>query len=266
MKNGIKVTILGCSSSGGVPRLGTDWGDCDPAEPKNARNRCSILVEKQGPDGLTSVVIDTGPDFRQQMLRANVQRLDAVLYTHSHADHLHGIDDLRMFYMINKAEIPVYMDTPTFARAQEAFGYCFKRPEGSSYPPILRRVPITASKEFAVEGPGGAIHFQPFEVEHGNIPALGFRFNDVCYLPDVSQIGANELPFVEDLDVWIIDCLRRRPHPTHFHLEMALDWIEKMKPKSAVLTNLHNDLDYQTLAAETADHIAPAYDGMTLEI
>lgn len=263
---GIKVTILGCGSSGGVPRLSNDWGACDPANPKNARTRCSLLVERISETGTTTVVIDTGPDFRQQMLRENVQRVDAVIYTHPHADHLHGIDDLRMFYLFQKERIPVYMDEPTYQRASTAFDYVFVSPEGSSYPPILARHEIIQGETIRIDGAGGVLEFDCFEVVHGDIPSLGIRFNGINYLPDVSDIPESSLKGFEDLDLWIIDCLRRRPHPTHFNLDQALEWIERMQPKQAILTNLHNDLDHEVLGRETASHINVAYDGMSILI
>lgn len=258
----MRITILGCGSSGGVPRLGGDWGDCDPNEPKNHRRRCSILVERVGNGGTTSVLIDTSPDLRSQLLDAGMGRLDGVIYTHSHADHVHGIDDLRMIVINMRARLPVWADTPTRAALLERFDYVFVQPEWSSYPPILNLHPI--EDIITVEGPGGPLEFTPFEVQHGNMDALGFRMNNVAYLPDVSEIPEKVWPLFQDLDCWIIDALRRDPHPTHSHLEQTLQWIKKVAPKSAVLTNMHTDLDYKTILNETPDHIQPAFDGMTL--
>ncbi|WP_282096610.1 MBL fold metallo-hydrolase [Epibacterium ulvae] len=259
----LRFTILGCGSSGGVPRLGGQWGDCDPNNPKNNRRRCSILVERDGPNGTTSVLIDTSPDMRSQLLDAQVGRLDAVVYTHSHADHVHGLDDLRMIVFNMKTRVPVYADAETEQALISRFGYAFIQPEGSSYPPILDLHRIDGA--FTISGPGGDISLRPFQVKHGAIDSLGFRIHDVAYLPDVSEIYDDALPELENLDCWILDALRRSPHPTHFNLDTALDWIKRMAPKRAVLTNLHNDLDYATLEAETADHITPAYDGMVMQ-
>ncbi len=256
------VTILGCGSSGGVPRLGGKWGDCDPDEPRNARTRCSILVERHDNSGTTQVLIDSGPDMRAQLLRTGTEILDAVVYTHSHADHVHGLDDLRMIVHNRRTRLPVWADAPTEAALRERFAYAFVKPEWSSYPPILEMNQITGP--FTIDGPGGPIPFHPFEVTHGGIMSLGFRIHDVAYLPDVSDMGQAAWDAVENLDCWILDALRRAPHPTHIHLDQALDWIARAAPKQAVLTNMHLDLDYQTVKAETPDNIQPAYDGLQL--
>ncbi|WP_390910463.1 MBL fold metallo-hydrolase [Pseudosulfitobacter sp. SM2401] len=258
----LKLTILGCGSSGGVPRLGGHWGDCDPDNPKNHRRRCSLLVEQVTPDGTTSVLIDTSPDLRSQLLDANVGRLDGVIYTHSHADHVHGIDDLRMIVINMRARLQVWADVPTHEALMDRFGYVFVQPEWSSYPPILELNPIDG--DVIVDGPGGAITFTPFLVNHGGMDALGFRINDVVYLPDVAKIPDDAWRHMDNLDCWIVDALRRDPHPTHSHLAQTLEWIDKVAPKTAVLTNMHNDLDYATVAAETPDHVQPAFDGLTL--
>ncbi|MBW4710463.1 MBL fold metallo-hydrolase [Roseobacter sp. YSTF-M11] len=257
-----RFTILGCGSSGGVPRLGGHWGDCDPSNPKNRRQRCSLLVERQTSDGTTTVLIDTSPDLRNQLLAANVGRLDAVIYTHAHADHVHGIDDLRMVVFNMRARLPVWADAPTRAALMQRFEYAFVQPEGSTYPPILNMHLMEG--EVTIDGAGGLLHFAPFQVAHGGMDALGFRMGDVAYLPDVAQIPEAAWPYLENLDCWIVDALRRDPHPTHAHLARTLEWIDKVRPKRAVLTNMHIDLDYETLLAETPDHIEPAYDGLTL--
>jgi len=263
MSDVMRITILGCGSSGGVPRLGGEWGACDPNEPRNARRRCSALVGRIGSNGTTSVLIDTAPDMRAQLLDAGTSRLDAVLYTHAHADHVHGIDDLRMIVINMRARLPVWADAPTRASLMERFGYAFVQPEGSMYPPILEMNLMEGDVE--IDGPGGPLRFTPFEVPHGSINALGFRVNDVAYLPDVQTIPEDIWPMVEGLKCWIVDSLRREPHPTHSHLAQTLEWIEKTRPAQAVLTNLHTDLDYATLDAETPEHIHPAYDGMQIE-
>ncbi len=258
----LRFTILGCGSSGGVPRLGGNWGNCDPENPKNQRRRCSLLVERIEGGATTRVLIDTSPDMRAQLLDAGVGELDAVVYTHSHADHMHGIDDLRMIVFNMKARVPVWADGATQDALLSRFGYAFVQPEGSPYPPILDL--HTIDGDIAIEGAGGTLVLHPFEVRHGSMEALGFRIGPLAYLPDVSEIPDAALPLLEGLDCWVLDALRRDPHPTHFHLERALAWIERMRPARAVLTNLHNDLDYATLDAETPDHITPAHDGMVL--
>ncbi|WP_281708792.1 MBL fold metallo-hydrolase [Phaeobacter italicus] len=259
----LRFTILGCGSSGGVPRLGGHWGDCDPTNPRNVRRRCSLLVERDGPDGTTTVLIDTTPDMRSQLLDTGTGRLDGVVYTHSHADHVHGIDDLRMIVFNMRERVPVYADGDTQNALLSRFGYAFIQPEGSPYPPILDLRQIDGP--LTISGPGGDITLRPFEVNHGSIEALGFRIGDLAYLPDVAMIPDSALDELRDLDCWIIDALRRKPHPTHLCLDEALEWIERMAPKRAVLTNMHIDLDYAQVAAETPDHVDPAYDGMVIE-
>ncbi len=258
----LRLTILGCGSSGGVPRLGGHWGDCDPENPKNQRRRCSLLVERDGPDGTTSVLIDTSPDMRSQLLETGTGRLDGVVYTHSHADHMNGIDDLRMIVFNMKTRVPVWADGDTQNDLLSRFGYAFVQPEGSPYPPILDLKTINGP--FGIPGPGGTISLRPFRVNHGSIDALGFRMGNIVYLPDVAELYDESMTELANLDCLIIDALRRSPHPTHAHLEKTLEWIDQLKPKRAVLTNMHIDLDYATVDAETPDHITPAYDGMVI--
>lgn len=261
----LTVTILGCGSSGGVPRVGSGWGRCDPAEARNRRRRCSILVERTGPQGVTRVLVDTSPDLRDQLLGEGVERLDAVLYTHDHADHTHGIDDLRPLAIHMRKVLPVWLDARTAAVVTDRFSYCFRTPEGSDYPPIVKEQRIVVGHDVVIEGPGGTLSARPFDLHHGpNTDALGFRFGDLAYTPDVNAIPPESLSALENLDTWIIDALRPTPHPTHFSLPEALDWIARMKPRRAVLTNLHTDLDYASLKAQLPDHIDVAYDGLRL--
>jgi len=260
----LRFTILGCGSSGGVPRLGGHWGDCDATEPKNYRTRCSMLVERINGDQVTRVLIDTSPDLRQQLLAAGIGELDAVVYTHQHADHVHGIDDLRMIVINMRRRLPVWADSPTRKALISRFGYAFIQPEGSSYPAILdlRNIggPVT------IDGAAGSITLEPFRVGHGNIESLGFRVAGLAYLPDVAEMYPAAWDAVQNLDVWVLDCLRRTPHPTHSHLKQSLEWIDRAAPRRAVLTNMHIDLDYATLCAETADNITAAFDGMVIEL
>jgi phosphoribosyl 1,2-cyclic phosphate phosphodiesterase len=258
----LRFTILGCGSSGGVPRLGGHWGDCDPTEPRNTRRRCSMLIERETENGVTRVLIDTSPDLRAQLLDAGIGALDAVVYTHAHADHVHGIDDLRMIVFNMRARLPVYADGDTQNALYSRFGYAFVQPEDSPYPPILDMHTIDGA--FEIKGAGGAIPLIPFRVGHGSIDALGFRVGDLAYLPDVADIPEDVWPTLQGLDCWVLDALRRTPHPTHAHLDLALEWIARAAPRRAVLTNMHIDLDYRTVADETPDHITPAYDGMIL--
>lgn len=256
------VTILGCGSSGGVPRVGGAWGACDPQNPKNRRSRCSILVEQHGAHGTTRVVIDTGPDFRDQMLRSDVGTLDAVLYTHDHADHTHGIDDLRVVTFNIKARLPIHADPRTAAVLRQRFDYVFATPEGSDYPPILDLHEMTGP--VTIEGAGGAIIFNPFRAAHGRMDALGFRFGRFAYLPDVSAMYEEGWQALEGARCWIIDALRYTPHVSHTHVDQTLEWIEKSGVPEAYITNMHIDLDYAALEAYTPAHVHPAYDGLTL--
>jgi phosphoribosyl 1,2-cyclic phosphate phosphodiesterase len=258
----LTFTILGCGSSGGVPRLGGDWGACDPANPKNRRRRCSVLVTRTTDKGATRVLIDTTPDMRDQLLDAGVGVLDAVVYTHSHADHMHGIDDLRQVVFNLRHRLPVWADGPTQESLLSRFGYAFVQPTDSPYPPILDLHSLDGP--ITVSGDGGAISLTPFRAEHGSMDALGFRIGPLAYLPDAVAIPSESWAVLEGLDCWIVDALRRKPHPTHAHLAMTLDWIARAKPARAVLTNMHNDLDYQTLCEELPQHIVPAFDGMTI--
>jgi phosphoribosyl 1,2-cyclic phosphate phosphodiesterase len=258
----LRFTILGCGSSGGVPRLGGHWGACDPENPRNSRRRCAMLVERESGDGITRVLIDTPPDLRAQLLDAEIGVLDAVAYTHAHADHVHGIDDLRMIVFNMRARLPVWADGDTQNALYSRFGYAFTQPEDSPYPPILDM--HTIDGPFTIEGAGGAITLTPFRVGHGSIDALGFRVGGLAYLPDVATIPEEVWPMLDGLDCWVVDALRRTPHPTHAHLDLALEWIARAAPRRAVLTNMHIDLDYQTVADETPDHVTPAHDGMVI--
>ena len=260
----IRATILGCGSSGGVPRLGGRWGACDPANPKNRRRRCSLLVDRIGPDGgLTRVLIDTGPDLVPQLLDAEVGVVDAVAYTHAHADHIHGIDDLRQLAYNSRARVPVWADAPTTAALLDRFGYVFETPPGSFYPPVCLLNPITGP--ITVEGAGGALVLTPFEVAHGDIAALGFRIGGLVYLPDVSTIPEAAWPVIAGCDIFICDALRIEPHVSHAHLAQALDWIAASGARRGVVTNMHIDLDHDWVMANTPDHVLPAFDGMAIE-
>ncbi len=258
----LKFTILGCGSSGGVPRLGNRWGECDPENPKNFRRRCSLLIERCSEDGVTRVLVDTSPDLRAQLLDARVGALDAVVYTHPHADHVHGIDDLRVIVFNMDRRLPVWADESTQRALLSRFGYAFSQPKGSPYDPILEMNSIT--DVITIKGTGGHIDLTPFQVGHGAIHALGFRIAGLAYLPDVAEMTDEAWMAVRDLDCWVIDALRRKPHPTHTHLDQTLEWIERAAPRRAVLTNMHIDMDYVAVETSTPPNVAPAFDGMTI--
>lgn len=260
----LRVTILGCGSSGGVPRVGSGWGACDPQEPRNRRRRCSVLVERAGPDGTTTVLVDTSPDLREQLLATGTTHLDGVLFTHEHADHTHGIDDLRPLVIKMRRRIPVWADEKTGSLLRARFGYCFEQPRGSDYPPILDERRLDDDVAVAIDGPGGRIAAHPFRMAHGNGDALGFRFGPIAYAPDVSYMPPEAEALLHDLDVLIIDALRYTPHPTHYSVADALALIERVKPQRAILTNLHTDVDYAALAATLPAEIQPAYDGLVV--
>ena len=260
----MRFTLLGCGSSGGVPRLGGDWGDCDPGNPKNRRRRCSMLVERLVGDAVTRVLIDTSPDMREQLLDAQVGTLDGVVYTHSHADHVHGIDDLRQVVFNMRHRLGVWADAPTTEALLARFGYAFEQPADSPYPPILDLHAITGP--FVVPGPAGPIGFTPFTVDHGSMEALGFRIGGLAYLPDVVAIPDDVWPQLAGLEMWVLDALRRKPHPTHAHLALSLQWIARAAPRAAVLTNMHIDLDYATLMAELPPTVRPGHDGLVITL
>jgi phosphoribosyl 1,2-cyclic phosphate phosphodiesterase len=260
----LTLKILGCGSSGGVPRVGVGWGACDPSNPRNRRRRCSVLVERVRDTGRTTVLVDTSPDLREQLLDANVTRLDAVLFTHEHADHTHGIDDLRPLVIKMRRRMPVYADRLTSELLLSRFGYCFQTPAGSSYPPILEANLLVPGHAVVVDGEGGAILAMPFRMDHGDIDALGFRFGSIAYAPDVNLMPDSAFQHLQDLEVFIIDALRYTPHPTHFSVSEALEVIERVKPKRAVLTNLHTDLDYEDLRRQLPANVEPAFDGMEI--
>ena len=262
----LTLTILGCGSSAGVPRPALGWGACDPDNPKNRRRRCSLLVERTSEKGITRIVIDTSPDLREQLIEAAVDHIDAVFLTHEHADQTHGIDDLRSVVMHQRRRIPVYLNQSTAKNILVRFSYCFIAPPGSDYPPILTEHSIEAGESRRIDGKGGTVTLSAFIVQHGNIPALGYRIGDAAYTPDLNDIPDESWGFLENLELWIIDGLRYTGHPSHFSVTDALSWIERFKPKRAVITNMHSDLDYEVMRKSLPAGVIPAYDGMRLEL
>jgi phosphoribosyl 1,2-cyclic phosphate phosphodiesterase len=262
----LKFTILGCGSSGGVPRPALGWGDCDPKNPKNRRRRTSLLIERRTDSGITRVLVDTSPDLREQLLDAEVDSLDAVFFTHAHADHTHGIDDLRALAIKHRRRIDVYVDEKTAEALHARFGYCFRSPPGSEYPPIVTEHRLDPGRSETIHGKGGPITALPILQQHGDIASLGFRFGGFVYSCDLSGLPAASIGALAGLDIWVVDALRYRPHPSHFSVDDALAWIEQIKPARAILTNLHSDLDFDQLRAQLPPHVEPAYDGLTIEL
>ena len=266
----LTFTILGCGSSGGVPRPALGWGACDPNNPKNRRRRCSLLVErgdaKRDDTKRTRVLVDTSPDLREQLIDAQVDWVDGIFYTHEHADHTHGIDDLRALFIHRRRRLDAYVNEETSRVLVSRFDYCFVTPPGSNYPPILDEHRIAPGTPVEIAGEGGAITVLPFLQDHGDIPSLGYRFGPVAYSSDLVDLPAASIPLLAGLDLWIVDALRYREHPSHFSVDDALKWIARIKPKRAILTNMHTDLDYDELKEKLPAHVEPAYDGMRVTL
>jgi phosphoribosyl 1,2-cyclic phosphate phosphodiesterase len=266
----LEVRILGCGSSGGVPRIaegGANWGDCDPGEPKNRRTRSSILMTSRSSEGETRVLVDTTPDLREQLIAGGIGRLDGVLITHDHADQTHGLDDLRVVAMNLGHRVDLWTDRTALESLMLKFRYCFEAPPGSGYPPILNAHELPEPfAPFDIRGAGGAVPVLPFGVGHGHIRSLGFRFGHFAYCPDVDVLDDHAFEVLAGVECWIVDALRRRPHPSHAHLGRTLDWIARVGPKRAVLTNMHIDMDYQTLWRDLPPNVEPAYDGMRITL
>lgn len=269
MSEKLRLTILGTGSSGGVPRIGNDWGACDPTNPKNRRSRCGAIVERWNdaqPNTCTRILLDTSADMREQLLAAGIGETDAVLISHDHADQVGGFDDLRVLAYRKMKRLPVYMDAATYESMSRRFAYCFHGEHG--YPPIVELIEpfLEPGKQVSIEGAAGSIDILPIGQHHGQIDSLGFRFGPVAYCNDLKSFKEGALELLPDLDVLVIDALRYAEHPSHAHLEQSLTWIEELKPRRAFLTNLHVDMDYDTLCAELPAHVRPAYDGLTIEV
>lgn len=260
MSGALEVVILGCGSSGGVPRGDGDWGACDPADPRNRRTRCSALIRRSGRDGVTSLLIDTSPDLREQALGAEITHIDGVVYTHDHADQTHGIDDLRVFAMRGRRRIPAWMDAATRAALTTRFGYIFESAQG--YPAIVEaRALPPHGREWSLDGGGGPIPITTFDQGHGPIRSVGVRCGPVSYSSDVDALDEAALDAVRGSALWIVDALRFTAHPTHGHLDRALEWIAAAGVGRAVLTNLHVDMDYGVLSALAPEGVEIAHDG-----
>lgn len=263
----LEFTILGCGSSGGVPRADGAWGACDPADPRNRRTRCSLMVRRKNdgpPEGWTTILIDTSPDLQRQTAAAGARRLDAVLFTHEHADQVHGIDDIRAFAINQGQRIPCYVDPATERTLSKRFSYIFKGEGG--YPAIGQLKPVpTYGAPFEVSGPSGSIPAVAFEMDHGGVMSLGYRFGGVGYCSDVVRLPDAAMTALRGVEVLIVDALRYRPHPTHATVDEALAWISALKPGRGILTNMHIDLDYEALARRLPAGVEPAFDGLRFE-
>jgi phosphoribosyl 1,2-cyclic phosphate phosphodiesterase len=254
----MRVTVLGCGTSSGVPVIGCRCAVCTSGEPRNRRRRCAILIE----DGGTTVLVDTPPELREQLLEAGVDRLDALIYTHAHADHVNGLDDLRAVNTLIDRPLDTFGDAAVLGRIRERFGYAFLPPEPEKgwWRPAL--TPVAIEGPFAV----GELTIHPFEQHHGRLPSWGFRTGAFAYSPDVKELPEQALAELRGVEVWLVDCLRERPHPTHAHLEQTLAWVGQIKPRLAILTHMNHELDYYELEKRLPAGVEPAYDGMVLRI
>lgn len=253
----MRLLMLGSGTSSGVPRIGNDWGNCDPSNPRNRRRRVSVLVEA----GDVRLLVDTGPDLREQLLDADIGWVTAVLYTHDHADHAHGIDDLRQLFHAQRREVALFMDQPTRSGLRTRFSYVFSGRAG--YAPTAKAHLLQAEHRF------GPITVRPFRQQHGPIHSMGFRFEcdgkAIAYSTDLNAIPEESWPLLAGLDLWVVDALRRNPHPTHSHLSQTLEWIKRAQPKEAWLTHMDQSMDHDALLAELPAAVTPGYDGRIWE-
>lgn len=253
----MKVTILGCGGAGGVPLIGNEWGACDPADPRNNRTRVSVLIEEGG----QTLLVDTSPDMREQLLRANVRDISAIFYTHAHADHTHGIDNIRSLNWLTGRSMPVFGDAQTLTELRRMFPYIFDQP------PATNRFarPSVVAQEIDPMMQFETIKIQTFMQRHGEIQTVGYRFNDFAYSTDVSDLCDEAFETLQGVKVWVVGAIRERPHPTHAHVDRALEWIARVAPERAYLTHMDNSLDYATLSARLPAGVEPAYDGLIFE-
>ena len=254
----MRLRVLGCGTSFGVPRIGNEWGACDPDEPRNRRRRVSILVEHRE----SRILVDTSPDLREQLLDAGVDRLDAVIWTHDHADHCHGIDDLRALFHYRGAPVPGFARSATLDILRARFGYAF---EGSGgYPAVVEAALLTDRMKV------GSIEVHAVDQPHGDITSAGLRFSAggcaIGYSTDCNELTNDMAALFQGIDVWVVDALRRRPHPTHPHLAQTLEWIDALRPGRAILTHMDNSMDYRTLLSELPSGVEPGYDGLEIAL
>jgi phosphoribosyl 1,2-cyclic phosphate phosphodiesterase len=257
----VKVTVLGCGPSWGVPKVGGDWGQCDPANPRNRRRRAGIVVEEAG----AAVLVDTPPDLREALLQCGIAHIDAVIFTHAHADHLHGIDDLRVPCVLLGRSIPAFGDAATLVEIGERFAYAYAgsyHPGKAGYEFRAILEPHEVTGQFTAAG----LAVTSFHQAHGRLPSLGLRFGKFAYSTDAAALDEAAFAALEGVEVWMVDCMRRAPHPTHSHLAQTLAWIDRVGPARAILTHMDESLDYDTLRRELPKDVEPAYDGMTIEL
>ena len=254
----IEVTILGCGSSGGVPLIGNIWGPCDPNDSRNIRRRVSILVKKNN----KTFLVDTSPDLRMQMIDANIKDVDAVLYTHSHADHVHGIDDLRAFCWQRKDNkpLPIYSDQYTIDQITRRFDYAFDNKYGPAVPSLAANTIAIGNN--TIQG----INVEAIKQIHGKGFSLGYRFDNIAYSTDVNNLPDESMKKLENLDLWIVDCVRYEPHYSHSHFDQTMSWIDKLKPKKAILTHMGHWLDYNELNSKCPQNVEPGIDGMVIRV
>ncbi|CAN5480100.1 MBL fold metallo-hydrolase [soil metagenome] len=252
----LKLTVLGSGTSSGVPRIGNDWGRCDPAEPRNRRSRVSVLVETD----TTRLLVDTSPDMREQLLRADVIDIDAVLWTHDHADHCHGLDDLRQIAHHRGGQVPGHARAETARLLKRRFAYAFEGHDG--YPAIIAMTDLPDVVTI------GEIVIRCVDQPHGNILSTGFRFEadgrSIAYATDFHAVTPEMIALYTGVDVWVVDALRVKPHPTHAHLALTLDAIAVTRPGRAILTHMDQSMDYRSLCASLPPGVEPGYDGLTV--
>lgn len=254
----MRVTILGCGASTGVPMIGPNWGECDPTDPRNRRRRASLLVEV----GAVAILIDMSPDMREQLIDAEVRRLDAVVMTHAHADHLHGIDDIRQLNRLMGAAIPLWANGETLAEIRRRFGYAMTPPPepGRFYRPTFEANEIIGPFEVC------GVPLVPFVQDHGFTTSLGFRIGVAAYSTDVTELDEAAFAILGGIELWIVDCMRQLPHPTHSDLGKTLRWIERVRPRRTILTHMDHTLDYRTLSAALPAGVEPGRDGLVIEL
>ena len=256
----LEIEILGCGSSSGVPAIGNNWGDCNPENPKNRRLRSSILIRSRE----STILIDATPDLRQQLLNANVKNLDAVFITHTHSDHINGIDDFRFLNVIMNKDLNLYATKDVLKKIKERFGYVFEElvPEanGFYYKPCL--IPNEIKSDFLIND----LKISCIDQNHGYMNSNGFRFNNFAYCSDVLEFNEREFKKLENLDLWIVDCLRFKPHKTHAHFEKVIKWIELLKPKQTILTHMNYEVDYDFIMSKVPKNCIAAYDGLKVKV